>query len=203
MAAMQAFVLVVDSGSFSAAACRLNVGQPAVSKSVAQLEDRLGVKLMARSFARIHLMPWIPEFLARHPDLEIEVVLDDRNIDLVQEGIDVALRMGHLADSALTARRIASGRHAVLGTPIYFARAGEPAAPADLIGHETVIYARAPSATKRRAVASPMPVLPPVTTAILPSKRDISLLLSSGESRRLRICLQHSLRGPIVRVAAA
>ena len=191
LAAMEAFVLVVDSGSFSAAARRLNVGQPAVSKLVAQLEDRLGVKLLVRTtrgltateaglnyyerarrsieeadeaelaargagsgltgklrvgaavtFARIHLMPRIPEFLARHPDLEMEVVLDDRNIDLVQEGIDVALRMGRLADSTLTARRIATGRHAVLGTPAYFARAGEPTAPSGLTAHEAVIYAQ-------------------------------------------------------------
>jgi DNA-binding transcriptional LysR family regulator len=191
LAAMEAFVLVVDTGSFSAAARRLNVGQPAVSKLVAQLEDRLGVKLLVRTthgltateaglnyyerarrsieeadeaelaargagsgltgrlrvcaavtFARIHLMPRIPEFLARHPDLEMEVVLDDRNVDLVQEGIDVALRMGRLADSTLTARRIASGLQAVLGTSAYFARAGEPTAPGDLIGHEAVIYAQ-------------------------------------------------------------
>jgi DNA-binding transcriptional LysR family regulator len=64
----------------------------------------------AVTFARIHLMPRIPEFLARHPDLELEVVLDDRNVDLVQEGIDVGLRMGRLADSSPTARRIASAR---------------------------------------------------------------------------------------------
>jgi DNA-binding transcriptional LysR family regulator len=61
---------------------------------------------------------------------------------LVQEGIDVALRIGRLADSTLTARRIASGRQAVLGTSAYFARAGEPIAPGDLIGHEAVIYAQ-------------------------------------------------------------
>jgi DNA-binding transcriptional LysR family regulator len=66
--------------------------------------------------------------------------LDDRNIDLVQEGIDVALRMGQLADSSLTAKRIASGRHVVLGTPAYFERAGEPAAPSDLAAHQAVIY---------------------------------------------------------------
>jgi DNA-binding transcriptional LysR family regulator len=191
LAAMETFVLVVDSGSFSAAARRLNVGQPAVSKLVAQLEDRLGVKLLVRTtrgltateaglnyyerarrsieeadeaelaargassglagklricaavtFARIHLMPRLPEFLARHPDLEMEVVLDDRNVDLVQEGIDIGLRMGRLADSSLTARRIASGRHAVLGTPAYFERAGEPTVPGDLIAHEAVIYAQ-------------------------------------------------------------
>jgi DNA-binding transcriptional LysR family regulator len=191
LAAMQAFVLVVDSGSFSAAARRLNVGQPALSKSIAQLEDRLGVKLLVRTthgltpteaglhfyerarrsieeadeaelaargasagltgklrvsaavtFARIHLMPRIPEFLALNPDLEMEVVLDDRNIDLVREGIDVALRMGKLADSSLTARRIATCRHVVLGTPAYFERAGLPKAPGDLTAHETVIYAQ-------------------------------------------------------------
>lgn len=186
---MEAFVLVVDTGSFSAAARRLNVGQPAVSKLVAQLEERLGVKLLVRTtrgltateaglnyyerarrsieeadeaesaargagsgltgrlricgavtFARIHLMPRLPEFLARHPELEMEVVLDDRNIDLVQEGIDVALRMGQLSDSSLTAKRIASGRHVVVGTPAYFERTGKPTAPGDLAAHQAVIY---------------------------------------------------------------
>jgi DNA-binding transcriptional LysR family regulator len=189
LAAMEAFVLVVDTGSFSATARRLNVGQPAVSKLIAQLEERLDVKLLVRTtrgltateaglnyyerarrsiveaeeaelaargaatsltgklriaaavtFARIHLMPRLPEFLQRHPDLEIEVVLDDRNVDLVQEGIDVALRLGQLVDSSLTARRIASAPQVVLGTPSYFARAGEPTIPGDLSGHEAVIY---------------------------------------------------------------
>jgi DNA-binding transcriptional LysR family regulator len=97
----------------------------------------------AVTFARIHLMPRLPEFLQQHPDLEIEVVLDDRNVDLVQEGIDVALRMGELVDSSLTARRIASAPHVVLGTPTYFARAGEPAAPGDLTAHEAIIYDQA------------------------------------------------------------
>ena len=189
LATMEAFVLVVDTGSFSAAARRLNVGQPAVSKMVAQLEERLGVKLLARTtrgltateaglnfyerarrsieeaeeaelsagtagssltgrlricvavtFARIHIIPRLPEFLARYPELEMEVVLDDRNIDLVQEGIDVALRMGRLIDSTLTARRIASSPSVVLATPTYFARSGEPAKPGDRAGHEAVIY---------------------------------------------------------------
>jgi DNA-binding transcriptional LysR family regulator len=189
LAAMEAFVVVVDTGSFSAAARRVKLGQPAVSKMVAQLEERLGVKLLVRTtrrlspteaglhyygrarrlledadeaelaargagngltgrlricaavtFARIHLMPRLPEFLARHPALEIEVVLDDRNIDLVQEGIDVGLRMGRLADSTLTARRVASNPHAVVGTPAYFGRVGEPKEPGDLSSHEAVIY---------------------------------------------------------------
>ena len=67
-------------------------------------------------------------------------MLDDRNIDLVHERIDVALRMGRLADSMLRARRIASGPQVIVGTPTYFARAGEPAAPGDLSAHHAVIY---------------------------------------------------------------
>jgi DNA-binding transcriptional LysR family regulator len=189
LAAMETFVAVVDSGSFSAAARRLNVGQPAVSKLIAQLEDRLGVKLLVRTtrgltateaglnyyerarrsieeadeaelaargagtslngklrvsalvtFARLHLMPHIPEFLARHPDLELDVVLEDRNVDLVQEGIDVGLRLSPLTDSSLTALRIVSGRRGVFGTTAYFAWAGEPATPGDLTAHAAVIY---------------------------------------------------------------
>jgi DNA-binding transcriptional LysR family regulator len=191
LAAMETFIRVVDTGSFSGAARHLRVGQPAISKTIAQLEERLGVKLLVRStrrltpteagqnfyerakravaeadeadlaaraagsglsgrlrvcaavtFARLHVVPKLPAFLAAHPDLEMEVVLDDRNIDLVQEGIDVALRMGSLPDSSLTARRIAQGRRIVVGTAAYFDKAGIPATPADLTAHAAVIYAR-------------------------------------------------------------
>jgi len=189
LASMETFVRVVETGSFSGAARQLRVGQPAVSKSVAQLEEYLGVKLLARStrgltpteaglgylerarraleeaaeaelaargagaglkgrlricaavtFARIHLIPLLPKFLAQNPDLDLEVILDDRQIDLVQEGIDVALRMGKLMDSALTARRIARCKRFVLGTPAYFDREGTPSTPSELSKHQAVIY---------------------------------------------------------------
>jgi DNA-binding transcriptional LysR family regulator len=68
--------------------------------------------------------------------------LDDGNVDLVEAGIDVALRMGDLRDSSLTARRIRQGRRVVLGTPAYFDARGEPRTPADLSDHEAVIYDR-------------------------------------------------------------
>jgi DNA-binding transcriptional LysR family regulator len=191
LAAMEAFVRVVESGSFSAAARRLRVGQPAVSKTVAQLEARLGVRLLLRSsrgltpteagqrfyeraqraideadeaelaargagagltgrlrfsaavtFARLQVIPRLPLFLAEHPALSVEAVLDDRRVDLIEEGIEVALRMGDLADSAMTARRIGRARRVVLATPGYLARAGEPATPAMLRQHQAVIYAQ-------------------------------------------------------------
>jgi DNA-binding transcriptional LysR family regulator len=189
MTSMETFVRVVESGSFSVAARHLHVGQPAVSKTVAQLEERLGVKLLTRStrglstteagqnyyerakraieevneadsaargaaagltgrlricaavtFASIHIIPRLPAFLAQHPDLELEVVLDDRHIDLVHDGIDVAFRMGTLADSTLTARRIGRSRRLVVATPAYFAQAGVPRIPGDLVDHRAIVY---------------------------------------------------------------
>ncbi|MGY2164374.1 LysR family transcriptional regulator [Pseudomonas tolaasii] len=189
LATMEALVRVIETGSFSGAARQLHVGQPAISKSIAQLEERLGVRLLLRSthgltpteagqsfyehakrsieeadeadmaargagaalsgrlricaavtFARLHLVPHLGQFLAEHPSLDVEVVLDDRNVDLIEAGIDVALRMGDLVDSGLTARKIAQGRRLVLGTPAYFKAAGEPLLPADLTSHQAVVY---------------------------------------------------------------
>lgn len=192
--AMATFVRVVETGSFSAAARQLNVGQPAVSKTIAQLEGRLQVSLLIRSthgltpteagqrfyerartaiqeadeaelaargagaglsgclrvsaattFARIHIVPLLPRFLEQHPDLEIDVILDDRVIDLVAEGVDISLRMGALPDSSAVARKLATGTRSVIATPAYLARAGEPHGPADLAGHEAVIYSQLPN----------------------------------------------------------
>ena len=94
----------------------------------------------AVTFARIHLIPILPKFLAQNPELDLEVVLDDRQIDLVHEGIDVALRMGKMMDLTLTARRIARCRRLVLGTPAYFDRAGTPSTPSELSKHQAVVY---------------------------------------------------------------
>lgn len=156
---METFVCTVETGSFSAAARRLDVGQPAVSKAISQLEERLQTRLLLRStrglttteagqayyesakraiamvddadgaargvtadlvgklrvcaavtFARLHIIPHIKHFLDRHPTLDVEIMLDDRQIDLLENGIDVALRMGNLGDSSMTARRITTGR---------------------------------------------------------------------------------------------
>ena len=91
----------------------------------------------------MHVIPRLPKFLAAHPGLTMDVILDDRVIDLVEEGVDVALRMGSLEDSSsLTARKLASIPHYVVGTSAYFARSGVPATPSELAAHEAVIYTR-------------------------------------------------------------
>src|ERR1700712_2929569 len=133
LAAMETFVRVIETGSFSAAGRGLDVGQPAISKTIAQLEDRLGVRLLLRTtrgltptdagqsffdrakhvveeaneaeqaargdgadltgrlkisaavtFARLHIVPHLPAFLAEHPALSIDIMLDDRQVDLVE-----------------------------------------------------------------------------------------------------------------------
>jgi DNA-binding transcriptional LysR family regulator len=95
-------------------------------------------------FGRIHVIPHLSAFLAEHPDLEVELVLDDRQVDLVNEGIDVAMRMGPMPDSNMTARRIAQGRRVVVASPAYLQRHGVPTSPGDLSRHQAIINSRAP-----------------------------------------------------------
>src|SRR5262249_51192000 len=105
----------------------------------AALSGRLRV-CAAVTFARLHIVPYLAEFLAQHPALDVDVMLDDRNVDLIEAGIDIALRMGDLPDSGLTARKLAQGRRLVIGTPAYFEANGEPQTPPDLISHQAVVY---------------------------------------------------------------
>jgi DNA-binding transcriptional LysR family regulator len=189
LAAMETFVRIIEAGSFSGAAKQLHVGQPAVSKTIAQLEDRLGVRLLLRSthgltsteagqnfydrakrsieeaeeaelaargaaatlsgrlrisaavtFGRLHVMPRLPIFLAGLPALAIDVVLHDQDIDLIEAGIDVALRVGPLRDSALTARKISHCQRHVIGTAAFFAAQGLPQTPADLVVRQSIVY---------------------------------------------------------------
>jgi DNA-binding transcriptional LysR family regulator len=189
LAEMEAFVSVIDAGSFSGAAQQLRVGQSTISKTIAQLEDRLGVRLVLRSthglrpteagrnfyerakrtideaeqaeaaargdattvqgrlrvsapvtFARLHIIPHLPVFLSEHPALDVDVILDDGDVDLVEAGVDVALRLGNLVDSALTGRKVGQSRAIVVGARTYFETHGVPQTPAELAAHQAVIY---------------------------------------------------------------
>jgi DNA-binding transcriptional LysR family regulator len=186
---MELFVRVIETGSFSTAARDLKIGQPAISKTIAALEDRLGVRMLIRStrrlspteagkafyeralraiteadeadaaaqcvgsglegqlricapvtFGRLHLVPRLGAFLDAHPKLRLELVMDDRAIDLVAENIDVAIRLGILSDSSLKARKLAQTDRHVLASPTYLARKGIPSNPADLLEHDGIIY---------------------------------------------------------------
>ena len=186
---MEMFIRVVESGSFSSAARDLEMGQPAISKTIAGLEERLGVRFLIRStrklspteagmafyeralrvigeaneaeaaaqgsgaglegrlrisapvtFARLHVVPKLGVFLDAHPKIQLELVMDDRVVDLVAENIDAGLQLGKLADSALKARKLAQAERLVVASPAYIARRGVPMTPADLLEHDGIIY---------------------------------------------------------------
>lgn len=188
--AMRHFVTVVDCGSFSAAARQLRIGQPALSKSVALLEERLGVRLLVRNtrshslteagqrfydgarlaldeadaaeaaardeagslsgslriaappvYASQVMIPLLPAFHALHPDIRIELILDDRRVDLVEEGVDLALRTGQLGDSSLLARRIDQACRMLVASAGYVKARGMPADPDELRDHPIISFA--------------------------------------------------------------
>lgn len=180
------FVRIVEEGSLVRAAQRLRRSPPAVTRALATLEDRIGVRLIDRTtrrlapteagralyerartvvadyeaaatgareapvrgllriaapvqFGRRHVAPLAARFLDDNEGVEIELMLNDRNVDLIEEGIDVALRIGALADSSLTARPVGHVRRQWVASPAYVARRGTPKAPADLAAHEVLL----------------------------------------------------------------
>lgn len=92
------------------------------------------------SFGVLHLIPAISGFLCRYPEIDIDLTLTDRFIDLVDEGVDVAIRIGRLADSSLVARRIAPARRVICGSPGYLEAFGRPETPDDLTKHRCLAY---------------------------------------------------------------
>lgn len=199
LTSMKVFAAVVDSGSFSAAADRLDISRAMASKYVSHLEEHLGTRLLQRttrkltltetgsvyyercaqiladvaaaeegavhlseaprgtlrltvpvSFGLLHMGPLIAEFLKRYPDVRIDVLLVDRRVDLIEEGLDLAVRIGALAESGLIAKRLGSDRIAICGAPDYLERRGAPEKPADLARHNCLTYSYATSGDEWR-----------------------------------------------------
>ncbi|MFJ3264922.1 LysR family transcriptional regulator [Serratia liquefaciens] len=90
-------------------------------------------------FGRKHVAPVVMAFLDRYPQMQIEMVLNDRNLDLIDEGLDVAVRIGHLQDSSRVARRLGQVSRVTVASPDYLARRGEPQEPAQLAEHDTIL----------------------------------------------------------------
>ena len=97
-------------------------------------------------FGRRHVAPIVSAFLNQHPDVRVELTLNDRNLDLIEEGLDLAVRIGPLADSSLVARTVGSVRRVVVASPAYLALRGVPRTPSDLATHDTIFgMARSPA----------------------------------------------------------
>jgi DNA-binding transcriptional LysR family regulator len=92
------------------------------------------------SFGISHVAPKLCGFLQQHPGVSLDITLDDRYVDLVADGYDLAIRIGNLADSSLIARKLATTRVLLVASPEYWAKRGMPQAPRDLANHECLIY---------------------------------------------------------------
>ena len=187
--AMQVFVRVVETGSFSKAAREFATTQPTVTKMVAATEARLKVRLLNRNtravsvtesgalyfekcktitreadeaeniaslrqnqtqgllrvgtsvaFGRRVVVPLALDFMAEHPQVQLDLSFEDRYTDLVAQGIDVAIRMGKLADSSLGARFLGVNPWLIVGSPKYLRKHGTPRSSADLASHAALIY---------------------------------------------------------------
>ena len=117
----------------------LDEAEAAVRQAHGALRGRLRVTL-PMSFGLLHLAPLIQKFMARHPDVRFELDFNDRQVDLLQEGFDLAIRIARLEDSSLIARRLAPIRSGVYASPDYLARHGTPKAAADLKDHACLVY---------------------------------------------------------------
>ncbi len=101
-------------------------------------------------FGRLHVAPVVAGFLALYPEMRVELVLSDRNVDLVEEQIDVAVRIGALPDSTLVARRVGEVRQLVVASPVYVARRGAPEGIGELARHDIIFAAVRPRAVEWR-----------------------------------------------------
>jgi DNA-binding transcriptional LysR family regulator len=189
LGAMRVFVTVATLRSFSEAARRLQLSPSVVTRSIAQLEDELGLTLLLRTtrslrltergelylescrqilqdvdsaerrvrgedaaprgmlkiaapmmFGRLHVLPIVNRLLRDHGDVTVELALADRNVHLVEEGIDVAVRIGELADSSLIAVKLGMVSRVVVASPAYLKKRGIPKSPAELTAHDVVAF---------------------------------------------------------------
>jgi DNA-binding transcriptional LysR family regulator len=226
LAAMQTFVRVVESGSFSAVAREIRSTQSAVSKQVAALERELGAKLLSRTtrslalteageryftqarrlvaeiaeaemalqegeqklsgwlrvaasvgYGRLKLLPLVKSFLAAHPNVKIDLRLNDGFVDLVEEGIDVAVRIGELADSSLVARRIGTTQRVLLASRQYLNALPQglepPQVPQDLQAHNCIIYSELTSQNAWTFTAGPGAATAPGTQVTIRAQGNL------------------------------
>ena len=111
----------------------------AVSSLKAIPRGRLRVTLPT-AFGIIHLLPALPDYTARYPEVTLEIDLNDRFVNMIEEGFDLALRIGDLEDSSLVGRRLAANRRVLAAAPAYLDRFGAPAGPDDLRDHNCLVY---------------------------------------------------------------
>lgn len=182
------FSILVKQGSLAAVARELGVTPPAVTKRLANLEQRLGVRLLNRTtrtmsvthegeiylaegarilseieelertvsrsravpkgllrinatlgFGRKHIAPAVSDFIEKYPEIEVQLQLSDRPLNLADQAFDVGIRIGEMPDARIIARKIACNRRMLCAAPAYLKRNGVPSAPKDLQKHQCIV----------------------------------------------------------------
>ena len=228
--AMEMFVRVVETGSFSKAAKEFATTQPTVTKQVAATEARLKVRLLNRNtrgvsltesgalyyercklivhqaqeadsivhlrqtqaqgllrigtsvaFGRRVVVPLALDFMARNPQVQVDLSFEDRYTDLIAQGIDVAVRMGKLSDSTLGARFLGMNPWVLVAAPRYTRKYGTPKRPQDLSGHNALIYSSVQGDDVwRLSTSKGMPVTVPVTGRL--RSNNLSAVLAAARA---------------------
>ena len=117
------------------------VDEADTSMSARRSEPRGRLRITApATYGRMHVAPIVNAFIAKYPQVEVELLLLDRVVDLIEEGLDAAVRIGELPDSTLVARALGETRRLVCAAPAYLRRAGIPKRPADLQAHRCIVF---------------------------------------------------------------
>ena len=144
-------LVLTDSGAAYVAACKRILEQVGEAERAASGEYNTpkGDLIITAPvvFGRLHVLPAINDFLSHFPDINVRLVLSDRNVNLIDDHVDMAVRIGPLPDSSMVATRVGSVRRVVCGSPAYFADHGLPKAPADLSAVSCVTFDVLASAT--------------------------------------------------------
>jgi DNA-binding transcriptional LysR family regulator len=137
---------LTDAGADYVAACKRILEQVADAEVAASGEYQAPrgelIVTAPLAFGRLHVLPVVSDFLARFPEINVRMILSDRNVNLVDDHVDMAVRIGDLPDSSMIATRVGEVRRVVCGSPAYFTAHGVPATPDDLGAHACATFAR-------------------------------------------------------------
>jgi len=135
--------LTEEGAAFYERASRILADLDDAAEAVSSLKTvprgRLRITLPT-AFGILHLLPALPDYIARHPEVTLEIDLNDRFVNMVEEGFDLALRIGELEDSSLIGRRLAANRRVMAAAPAYLERYGTPRRATDLEDHNCLVY---------------------------------------------------------------
>jgi len=161
---------------------RIGEARDAVARFQSKPRGRLRVSA-PMSFGILHLGPAIADFSSKYPEISLDVTLDDRYVNLVAEGIDVAVRIGVLTDSTLVARRVGVTTAVACASPAYLAEHGEPQTPEELAGHDCLVYAYLGHANVWRFTARDGREIPVAVTGSLRVNNGILLAEAAAAGR--------------------